>query len=306
MLGAGAGRRWGPRVRARGTGTAPLPARHGNAAKARRRQESPCPRPLHSWSRRRTEADGKPPGRGKRRRSRGSAVGGGQHGGAWGDGARPCSRPHWCTALPRGAQWGWTQPPATVPSPAPPSRPLPTPVPSAHLGVRAVGARWSQAEAEARGWLFTQFYLLGSGVLQTTGGGVSGRGGTSNGFVTSKKHGGGAGSALQLSQAGGRRGARRDGAGARPGSSLLLPPHSPNPRGLILTLPLPGANAGSEGNRGAGGCQGRQGAWLGISTQGGVVGGDVGPRGGPSPDPQGLMGPMPPSIQPQPPTSHTP
>lgn len=232
-------------------------------------------------------------------------LGGGSMGGPGEMGPDPAPDP--AGALPYPVVLNGDGPDLRPPSPPqhPPPGPFPPPCPAPTSGCERWG-RGGPRQRRRRGAGCSHSFICSVRVSYKQRGGVLGRGGTSNGFVTSKKHGGGAGSALQLSQAGGRRGARRDGAGAWPGSSLLLPPRSPNPRGLILTLPLPGANAGSEGNRGAGGCRGQQGAWLGISTRGGVVGGDVGPRGGPSPDPQGLMGPMPPSIQPQPPTSHTP
>lgn len=235
-LGAGVGRSWGPL----GTGTAPLPAQHRNAAKPRRAAASsgntnapardPCTRETGGGER----LTGSLWGRGKRRWSRGSVAG--EQLGVPGE-TRPDPAPD-----PAGAPGlypmvlGGHGPNLRPPSPRqhPPSRPLPTPVPSAHVRVLSAGERCPgrggpQAEAEAPGWLFTQFICSVRVSYKQRGG--RGGGGTSNGFVTSKKHGGGAGSALQLSQAGGRRGARRDGAGARPGSSLLLPPDSPSPTG---------------------------------------------------------------------------
>lgn len=113
----------------------------------------------------------------------------------------------------------------------------------------------SPVRGRGSGLVIHTVYLLGSGVLQTTGeGGREGGGGreTSNGFITGKKHGS-VGSALQLSW-GMWCGALWAGAGAWPGPHCCCPPSS-----STAVLLLPGVGAGPKGDRGAVGAEGRKG-----------------------------------------------
>lgn len=110
----------------------------------------------------------------------------------------------------------------------------------------------SPVRGRGSGLVIHTVYLLGSGVLQTTGEGGGGGRETSNGFITGKKHGS-VGSALQLSW-GMWCGALWAGAGAWPGPHCCCPPSS-----STAVLLLPGVGAGPKGDRGAVGAEGRKG-----------------------------------------------
>lgn len=123
-------------------------------------------------------------------------------------------------------------------------------------------------------------YLLGSGVLQTTGG-VGRWGGreTSNGFITGKKHGS-AGSALQLSWGGWGDGVRLCRLGLGHGRVLTAAAPQPQPCRARFCSCL-GSVLGPRGTEEQWVLRVGGGPKLGSAPREGVEGGDMQPRWGP-------------------------